>query len=290
MKNSKVLFQELIANIRLPESPEEITTMAYLMLEKTVGVSNTDIMAGKQILVPMEAIHTLQRFIDRINEGEPLQYVLGEAYFFGRNFQVNPSVLIPRPETEELIRTVLAWTEDITNKKAGFPLRVLDIGTGSGCIATTLSLELRDAEVYASDVSNAALSVALDNVEAHGAKITLLHHDILKEKIPVYGLDIIVSNPPYVAESESREMKPNVLQFEPHLALFAPDEDPLVFYREITRKAKVTLRPSGLLAVEINERFGNEVSQLFIDNGFRAVEVIPDVSGKSRVVRGERAT
>ncbi|HEY9487702.1 MAG TPA: peptide chain release factor N(5)-glutamine methyltransferase, partial [Chryseosolibacter sp.] len=110
------------------------------------------------------------------------------------------------------------------------------------------------------------------------------------EKIPVYGLDIIESNPPYVAESESREMKPNVLQFEPHLALFAPDEDPLVFYREITRKAKVTLRPSGLLAVEINERFGNEVSQLFIDNGFRAVEVIPDVSGKSRVVRGERAT
>src|SRR5687768_9531972 len=130
MKNSKVLFQELIANIRLPESPEEITTIAYLMLEKTVGVSNTDIMAGKQILVPLEAVHTLQRFIDRINQGEPLQYVLGEAYFFGRNFQVNPSVLIPRPETEELIRTVLAWTKDITNKKTGFPLRVLDIGTG----------------------------------------------------------------------------------------------------------------------------------------------------------------
>lgn len=284
MKNSKLLFHEISSAITLKERPDEVRAIAFVLLENVYGVTRMESMSGKMIACPKEAAHTLQKYIERVNKGEPVQYVVGEEYFFGRKFQVNPCVLIPRPETEELIRTVLLWQAH--RKNAMERLRMLDIGTGSGCIPITLFLELGNVDVYATDISNAALSVAVKNAELLQANVTFVEHDILKEGLPVTNLDVVVSNPPYITEHEAAAMKPNVLNFEPHLALFVPDEDPLLFYKQIAERAMETLKPTGLLAVEINENFGTDVLQLFLRIGFQEVQVINDISEKPRIVRG----
>jgi release factor glutamine methyltransferase len=284
MKNSKVLFQEISTAITLKEKREEIQAIAFILLESLYGITRIEIMSGKIVPYPEETALTLQKFIERINVGEPVQYVVGEEYFFGRKFQVNPCVLIPRPETEELIRVVLSWFS--YRKKSSETPRILDIGTGSGCIPITLFHEIGNAEVYATDISNAALSVAQQNAEFLQANITFIEHNILKERLPVTDLDIIVSNPPYVTERERGKMKSNVLNFEPHLALFVPDNDPLLFYREIAARAIEGLKTSGLLAVEINENYGQEVSRLFQNAGFQDVAIVNDISEKARIVRG----
>jgi len=287
MKNSKALFQEITAGIKLKESPDEIQSIVYLLVETILGIGKTDILAGKIISVSGASIHALQKAVDRINDHEPVQYVLGEAYFFGRKFQVNASVLIPRPETEELVRAVLDFKAQLHALNVSRPpLRILDIGTGSGCIPITLFQEVEAAEVFATDVSNAALSVARSNADFHQAKITFIEHNIFEEELPVKNLDVIVSNPPYVTLKEKSGMNPNVADYEPHLALFVPDDDPLVFYNEILRKARGTLKASGFLAVEINEQFGHQVVQLFIQEGFKEVAVVNDIAGKQRIVRG----
>ncbi|MEX1239408.1 MAG: peptide chain release factor N(5)-glutamine methyltransferase [Cyclobacteriaceae bacterium] len=286
MKNSRTVFQQVVDDIHLGESPEEIRDMAFVLLESTFGVSKTDIMAGKIVAFPQETALALKKAVDRINKGEPVQYVVGEEYFYGRKFHVNPSVLIPRPETEELVRAVMGYHNALLiarNKPQA--LRILDIGTGSGCIPITLSLEIAEAELYATDVSTAALSVAVGNAETYGAKITFIEHNILKEKIPLSNMDVIVSNPPYVTEKEKGEMKPNVLDHEPHQALFVSDVDPLIFYKAISERSKGALNPNGLLVVEINEKFGKDVSEIFQLNGFRDVEIVKDVAGKERIVK-----
>lgn len=282
MKNSKLVFQELVEKIALNDYQEEIKAIALILMDKVLGASKTDIMAGKMVSVSEGTLNTLEEYVTRINRFEPVQYVVGEGYFYGRPFKVNHSVLIPRPETEELVRAVL---KDENPGKGKAP-KVLDIGTGSGCIAITLFLEHPGATIYASDISVEALSVAGENASFHDARINLARHDILKEIIPFESLDVIVSNPPYVAESERSTIRSNVLEFEPHSALFVPDDDPLIFYREIVKKGKRALRKGGLLSVEINERFGDQVSELFRLNHFAGVEIILDVAGKPRVVIG----
>jgi len=287
MNNSKILFQEIVANIELEESAEEIESIVYILMEKVFGISRTEVMVDKMVDYPQEAAFELKRFVEKINHGEPVQYVIGEAYFFGRIFQVNPSVLIPRPETEELIRVVLTYESELSkNKRRIEPLQILDIGTGSGCIPITLFHEVGLAEIFATDVSNAALSVAGNNAELMEAKITFIEHNILKEKLPVLNLDVITSNPPYVTEKEKSQMKPNVLRHEPRQALFVPDDDPLVFHKMIVQEAKGALKEGGMLAVEINENFGKEVSQLFLRQGFNDVRIINDLAGKERIVKG----
>ncbi|MEX2231304.1 MAG: peptide chain release factor N(5)-glutamine methyltransferase [Cyclobacteriaceae bacterium] len=291
MKNSKVLFQEIVACVTLEERPEEIQSIIYILFEKLFGISITDVMAGKILVESQESARTLQRWVERINHGEPVQYVVGEEHFYGRKFQINPSVLIPRPETEELIRVVLTFSSSLQQKRSlNDPLKILDIGTGSGCIPITLFLELGAAEIYATDVSNAALSVAVSNAETFQAKITLIEHDILNEKIPVSNFDIIVSNPPYVTQTDKTLMKENVLAHEPHLALFVPEDDPLIFYKAIVREGNECLRNGGLLAVEINEKYGTEVTNLFLQQAFEEVFTVNDISGKPRVVRGVKST
>jgi release factor glutamine methyltransferase len=287
MKNSKILFQETVAGVNLKETPEEIQSMIYLLFERLFGASITDITAGKIVAYPQETAHTLQKWLDRINHGEPVQYVVGEEHFYRRKFQVNPSVLIPRPETEELIRAVLSYNASLWGKKdIKTPLKILDIGTGSGCIPITLFLEIGEGEIYATDASTAALSVAVSNAERFQTKITLIEHDILNEKIPVSNLDVIVSNPPYVTEKEKSQMKSNVLDHEPHLALFVPDDDPLIFYKRIVSEARQCLNPGGLLAMEINEKFGKQVTEIFLKHGFEEVSMVDDLAGKPRVVKG----
>lgn len=289
MKNSKALFQEIVSSINIHENPEEIQSIVYLIFANVLNISKTEIIAEKMISYSEESARRLHEMILRINNHEPVQYVVGEEYFFGRKFQVNPAVLIPRPETEELVRAVLSYKNSISqNNKINTALKILDIGTGSGCIPITLFHEIQDAEVYATDVSNAALAVAAHNAETLHAKINLVEHDILREKIPVKNLGVIVSNPPYVTKKEKRDMERNVVDYEPHRALFVPDDDPLVFYKAIVQQSKEVLKGNGLLAVEINERFGNEVSQLFLQAGFKEVSIIKDINAKDRVVKGLR--
>jgi release factor glutamine methyltransferase len=283
MKNSKTLFQDFVKQVTLPERAEEISGIAFLVFENLFRLSKTDIFSEKPIDVSKDHEARLTDILLRINHREPIQYILGEADFFGRKFEVNPAVLIPRPETEELVSEILDFYGKTSTLKK---LHILDIGTGSGCIAITLSLAIKDAQVYASDVSLDALTVARRNAERLKADVSFIHNDILKEEITANGLDVIVSNPPYITFEEKNNMNENVVRHEPHLALFVSNDDPVIFYKAIVQKSKKMLRPEGTLWVEINEQHGNEVMQLLLKSGFRNVKIIRDLSGKERMVWG----
>jgi release factor glutamine methyltransferase len=281
MKNSKVLFQELISRISLRENKDEIHSLVHLLMENQFSTSTTDILAEKKIQVDNQQEIRLAKIIDRINSHEPIQYILGEAEFYGRTFKVNPSVLIPRPETEELIDVVKNYA---ANKKHN--LAILDVGAGSGCIPITLALEIKNTEVTSTDISEKALDTAKQNALELNATVNFIRHDILKEELPFDRIDIVVSNPPYVTESERTAMDRNVLEHEPHLALFVPDNDPLVFYKAIAMKAAKILTTGGLIAMEINERFGREVGDLLSALHFKDVQMFKDINGKDRIVKG----
>ena len=282
MENSKALFQRMIQQISLPESADEIRSIVFLVLENLFGLSREAVYAEKHLEVEVQQARRLTEIIERINQEEPVHYILGEADFFARKFKVNPSVLIPRPETEELVQCVLRSCKP----PKVHPIRILDIGTGSGCIAVTLALELSGAAIYATDISSEALLVAKENAAQLGASVQFLQHSILAGDIPFHDLDVLVSNPPYIARAEVETMGKNVVAHEPHLALFVPDDDPLVFYRALAERAKPVLKEGGLLVVEINERLGNEVAALFEAEGYGPVEIISDLSGKARIVKG----
>jgi len=283
MKDLKTIFRELISKITLHESEDEIKTIALILLEKVFGITRTDVMTGRPVTISPVISDKLIQLVDRINNGEPVQYVVGEAFFYGRKFIVNRSVLIPRPETEDIIRTVLSWRKSHDPARS---VRVLDIGTGSGCIPITLSLELNGLRCFAIDVSADALAVALSNAKALGGNVSFIQHDILSGPIRIANVDVIVSNPPYVTMAEMNGMRRNVLDFEPHLALFVPNDDPLRFYRAIVNQAAYSLSDAGLIAVEINEKYGAAVCDLFMTSGLKDVQVIKDVAGKDRIVKG----
>lgn len=285
MREAKSIFDEFVSGITLDESKDEIRSIARMVLEKILGITPADVMGRKEVDVTEKVSASINEALKRINKGEPVQYILNEGFFYGRMFIVNPSVLIPRPETEELIHAVLS---SAFRSKAS-KLRVLDIGTGSGCIPVTLALELKDPEIFATDISPAALAVARRNAEMHGARVAFLEHDILAHSLPVGNLDLITSNPPYVTLREADHMQANVKDFEPHLALFVPNDDPLVFYRAIVKQAMDMLNNEGLLVVEINENFGRDVAELFASAGFVDVEILKDVPGKPRIVRGRKS-
>jgi release factor glutamine methyltransferase len=276
MINSKTLFQQLIQQIHLAEDPDEIKSILYLLFEKEFGLTRTDILAEKEI--PFNDPEKIDSLLQRINNDEPIQYILGEAEFFGRRFVVNLSVLIPRPETELIIQ--LAKAEKV------LPSSILDIGTGSGCLAITLALEIPKCRVYGLDISEKALAVARTNSELLKADVHFLYCDILTQTPDLSNLDLIVSNPPYVMEKERKQMSRNVLAYEPELALFVPDSEPLVFYKAIALKGKQLLRPKGIVLVEINETLGEETSHLFQQVGYNT-EIVTDINGKDRVLRAE---
>ncbi|HEX6226702.1 MAG TPA: peptide chain release factor N(5)-glutamine methyltransferase [Chryseolinea sp.] len=282
MINSKTLFRDFVNRIELVESPGEIESMAYLVFENLLHLTKSSIMSGTAVLLMPATEKKLGEIISRINRAEPVQYILGESFFFGRTFAVNSAVLIPRPETEELIRVV---TEHVRALPQGRRPRILDIGTGSGCIAVTLALELRDSEIFGTDISSQALITASGNAARLNASVQFLNHNVLKDKIP-FSTDVIVSNPPYIAWEERATMDKNVLDYEPDLALFVDSADPLKFYKAIVKRSRESLTPEGLLAVEINERFGNEVRELFEKNNFYEVALIKDAFGKDRIVKG----
>ncbi|MCE2895803.1 MAG: peptide chain release factor N(5)-glutamine methyltransferase [Flammeovirgaceae bacterium] len=276
MINSKTLFQQLIQQIHLAQDPDEIKSILYLLFEKEFGLRRTDVLAEKEIpFIDRERIGTL---LQRINSEEPIQYILEEAEFYNRRFYVNSSVLIPRPETELIIQLIKAEMVQ--------PSSILDVGTGSGCIAITLALEFPMCHVHAIDISEKALAVARTNSELLKADVHFLYCDILTQTPDLSSLDLIVSNPPYVMEKERIQMSRNVVAFEPALALFVPDSNPLLFYYAIAQKGKKMLRPKGIALVEINEKLGEETSHLFQQVGYNT-EIVTDINGKDRVLRAE---
>lgn len=257
----------------------EAHAVALRVLEDAFGVSRADVYADKVRKFSSEEEQRWQHIAERLSVGEPLQYVLGEAEFCGRSFGVAPGVLIPRPETEELVVLV---EQSVSGR-----CRILDAGTGSGCIAVSLALALPEAEVQAWDISPEALSVAQGNAERWGAAVDFRLCDMLTAT-PDERFDVVVSNPPYVCERERLDMTPQVLEHEPGLALFVPDDDPLRFYRALVGLSVRCLNSGGLLAVEINEAYGAETADLFSRSGLTEVQILFDGFGKPRFVLGRK--
>jgi release factor glutamine methyltransferase len=280
MTNSKTMLHDFVRRITLRDDPDEIQGIAYQVFEHLFHLSRTEMVMGKEIIPTPAEQDRLEEIAARINRHEPVQYVLGEAYFFGRKFAVSNAVLIPRPETEELVQAVVHHPLPGESDS----LSILDIGTGSGCIATTLALELRPAKVYATDISPAALQVAAQNANTLRASVSFLPHDILTAPLPFTKLSAVVSNPPYITAREQTAMHANVLDYEPHLALFVPDDDPLLFYRAIAARAFPALLSKGLLAVEINEHYAADVEDAFGAAGFSNMKTVRDIPGKDRIV------
>lgn len=257
----------------------EIRSFSYLIIEKVTGFSRTEIFVNKYTLFSVEQQHVIESFIEKLKKYIPIQYILGETEFFGLPFYVDESVLIPRPETEELVD----WIRIENNRGGG--LRILDIGTGSGCIAITLKHEFPDSVIDAFDISENALKTAKRNAVRNKLEVNFELVDILNAPDFPNNWDVIVSNPPYITEHEKDDMLPNVLNHEPHLALFVPDNDPLLFYRNIALFARQHLQHNGKLYFEINRESGKECMDLLTGLGFNDIELKKDISGNDRMVR-----
>ncbi|MEG1723587.1 MAG: peptide chain release factor N(5)-glutamine methyltransferase [Bacteroidales bacterium] len=279
----KQTLEHIRSELRDLYPPEEVEQFIAILFRQVCHYSRADIIIHKNSKLSESLALEIRRFTQRLKAYEPIQYVLGSAPFLDYEFHVRPGVLIPRPETEELIELI-----GRENLKTG--LQVLDIGTGSGCIAVSLALRLPEAKVTAFDISDDALAIARENATLNNAQVNFRQTDILNyDPTPEKALfDIIVSNPPYVCESEKEEMTDNVLKYEPHLALFVPDTDPLLFYRQIARHALTLLRPEGKLYYEINARFGRETKEMLEQLGYRDVVIIQDIHQKERMIRAIR--
>lgn len=270
------LYKTYVSQLSSLYSNAEARSLVMWLFEAYLSVNRKDILNNKTVpLIP----ETLENAMVKLMAGEPIQYLLAKAPFYGRDFRVGPGVLIPRNETEELVQLIL---QNHTGK-----MKVLDLGTGSGCIAISLALEWAEAEVSALDISEQALSIAKHNATKYAAKLNFIKADVLQKDLHLGQYDLMVSNPPYVLEKERALMQANVLKHEPELALFVPNEDPLRFYKAICQYAKESLRPNGFLYFEINEAFGPEVVSLMTSEGFGEVRLIRDINGKDRIVYGQ---
>lgn len=261
--------------------PEEVKALTMLICCDMLCLDALDIYLGKDIILSECKERELENIIFRLQKNEPIQYIRGFAEFDGRRFKVAPGVLIPRPETVELVELVARENTDACH--------ILDIGTGSGCIAISLDKRLPNAKVEAWDISEEALAIACTNNKELEAEVMFLQRDVLSddwEKIPSF--DVIVSNPPYVTEAEKSEMDANVLDWEPELALFVPDDDPLRFYRRIADLGRELLLPGGRLYFEINQAYGLETAHMLEMNQYHDVRVIKDIFGKDRIVTANR--
>ena len=289
--SSKLLFNQLVSEITSVYEENEAKSIVYLLLKYYLNLSKTNILLDYRI----DQLYDFQDIIHRLKAQEPVQYIIGETEFYGRKFKVTSDTLIPRPETEELVLLTINSYKSrneqllIGNKKifnSQSPLSILDMGTGSGCIAISLACELTNAQVYAYDISENALKVAKENAVMNNVNVIFEQVDVLNpspSSLPPFS--IIVSNPPYVMTAEKLEMEQNVLDYEPHLALFVENSNPLIFYKAITEFASKNLINQGLCIVEINQAFGLETAELFWNQGFRYVEVVKDMFGKDRMVK-----
>lgn len=262
---------------------DELKNIIDLVLEHITGLPRIEQVKNKVPYLTCTQLEDIDSITERLKNNEPIQYVLGEAWFAGMKFKVNKNVLIPRPETEELVD----WIVKESQKSKVKSQKILDVGTGSGCIPVTLKKKLPDADVSAIDVCSESLFVATENTIALDAEVNFILLDFLdEEKWKELGMfDIIVSNPPYVKQSEKESMHDRVTSFEPYLALFVPDNDALLFYRKLSSFASQHLNPGGSLFVEINEALGDEVADLFRSTGFADVQLKKDMQGKERMIK-----
>ena len=303
-------YQQLWQSLTPLYDAGEAQAIVRMVLDVKYGMTLTDIICGKVNELSADEGKKMEEIVERLQKAEPVQYILGEASFAGRTFHVEPGVLIPRPETAELCQ----WIEedckanehppkdstdkkqDLEDEKKDSPKRILDICTGSGCIAITLALDIENSEVEGWDISDDALRIAQDNAKAMGAEhVKIAYHDALSLTKGLKGIrksisdnekwDVIVSNPPYICEKEKKDMEKNVLEHEPDIALFVPDEDPLRFYRAIAEYAAIALKPGGCLYFEINPIYVKEMKEMLEKLHFIHIETREDAFGKKRMMK-----
>lgn len=321
-------YNQLWKRLTAIYNEREAQAIVRTVLDALFGMSLTDICLGKVTQLSADDTTRLEKIMQRLEKSEPVQYVLGAEWFAGRLFDVAPGVLIPRPETEDLVKwacdeakekekednskeergkeemevskkreapkkeeqllsSLLKNNKEVSKKGEEAPHpSILDIGTGSGCIAITVALALPQARVTAWDISTDALAIAAGNAQRLGASVRFEHQDALSAPDDEERWDVIVSNPPYICDRERADMSDNVLSYEPELALFVPDSDPLLFYRAIARYASKALKPGGRLLFETNTAYAHEVAQAMANEGFTAIEVRNDCFGKPRMVKG----
>lgn len=283
-------YSEIWHRIATSYEDGEARAIARILIEELFGLSYTDIVCGATDQLSADDTLRLDTAVRRIEQGEPLQHVLGYADFCGNHFGVNASVLIPRPETEWLVDEGERLMNGASNAAPSAPKRILDIGTGSGCIAISLKLRLGEAYVEAWDISEEALRTAESNAKALKAKVAFCKRDALRAEESVAPWDLIVSNPPYICDSERAGMDDNVLLHEPHTALFVPDDDPLRFYRAIARYALRSLSNGGSLLFECNTRYAEATGKMMREMGFEDVTVNDDCFGLPRFVAGRKGS
>ncbi|MGB3007052.1 MAG: peptide chain release factor N(5)-glutamine methyltransferase [Chitinophagaceae bacterium] len=277
-------YKKITGQLKEIYNESEASSIADWVMEYLTGKSRLERAAQKERLLLTDQVEKLSVILARLLEQEPIQYVLNESWFGGQKFYVDKNVLIPRPETEELVEWIVS-----DYKIPIHDITMLDIGTGSGCIPISLYKKIQKAKVWSCDISKAALNVAIKNAAILGADINYIQLDFLDtsswSKLPSF--DIIVSNPPYVPEKDKEQMHPNVLQFEPASALFVPDEDPLIFYKAIAEFGKTHLKKNGNIYLEIHESLGEATTKLFRENGY-VTELKKDMQQKDRLVKAGR--
>ncbi len=282
MTNQALLKQFLNTLLPVWKEEEEVYGMFWWAWQEISQSKRSAFFLQKTQKVSTEDSTVWEKLLIHLQERKPIQYFFGKQYFFGEAFQVNSNTLIPRSETEELVE----WMLKVLPKAE--PMEILDIGTGTGCIAITLAKELPIAKITAIDVSERALEVAKNNAKSHQVLVDFLQKDILKEEISEKTWKAIVSNPPYVRELEKAALLPHVLQEEPGLALFVSDEDPLLFYREIAQKAWKNLSSGGHLFYEINQYLGKETFDLLRDMGYQNIQLRKDLKGNDRMIQATK--
>jgi release factor glutamine methyltransferase len=277
--------EQLILSLGSIYDQRESTGITDMVLENITGLKKIDRIIEKNKQLSLSNEDLLEKYTVELLDHKPVQYVLHEAWFYGLKFFVNEHVLIPRPETEELVRWLIGDTQasKLQNQKS---LKLLDIGTGSGCIAVALKKQLPISDIDACDISQEALDVAMRNAADHQTKINFMQSDFLNSNLPPKPLyDYIISNPPYIPLEDKTSMRKNVLEYEPHLALFVNDTNPLIFYEAIADFAKKKLSPIGKIFVELHEELSVSAQQLFLSKGFDSVEIKKDMQEKNRLLK-----
>ena len=283
IKELKTHFFDSLKNI---QDEQEIESFFFILTEYLHNLKRVDVALNPNYEISDAAIEKWNAILVDLQQEKPIQYITGEAWFYGLQFEVNENTLIPRPETEELVEFILKETSNFQLPASS--LNILDIGTGTGCIPISLKANLPQANFSAIDVSEQALEVAKRNAASNKAEINFIQANILEVLDLNQNFDIIVSNPPYVRNLEKQEIKKNVLDYEPHLALFVEDTDALLFYRKIAQLALKNLSPNGLLFFEINQYLGKETVELLENLGFKNIELKKDIYGNDRMVKSTR--
>jgi release factor glutamine methyltransferase len=285
MKTIKDVFATYKQNLVTVYDAQETEAITLMVLTEILNASKATIKAFPEKELTLTQQEEANNILTQLKTGKPLQYALGYTEFYGLKFLVNTSTLIPRPETEELVQWVLDSVEGYKLKVEG--LNLLDIGTGSGCIAISLKKNLPAAKVSAIDISVDALNTAKENAKLNEVEVNFIQADILNSQLATRNFQLIISNPPYVTLEDKKRMHTNVTDFEPHTALFVPEDDPLLFYRAIADFALINLMGNGLLFFEINESLGKETAALLQSKGFKNIELRQDMSGRDRMIKAK---